>query len=69
MGTKVERKERTRPGLANRSEVAALVAALIALLGVMLHTVSCGSGDLIFPGDVPFTPTSAATETPDNSDN
>jgi hypothetical protein len=48
----------------NRSELAALVAALISLLGVMLHTVSCGTNDLIFPGDVPPTPTSAATETP-----
>ena len=42
----------------------ALVAALTALLGVMLHTASCGSGDLIFPGDIPFTATSAATGTP-----
>ena len=42
----------------------ALVAALIALLGVMLHTVSCGTSDLVFPGDIPFTATSAATETP-----
>lgn len=64
-----ETKERIEPGKATRSEVRALILALIALLGVMLHTVSCGSGDLIFPGDVPFTPTSAATETPDNSNN
>jgi hypothetical protein len=64
-----ETKERIEPGKATRSEVRALIAALIALLGVMLHTVSCGTDDLIFPGDVPPTPTSAATETPDNSDN
>jgi hypothetical protein len=44
--------------------VVALIAALIVLLGVVLHTVSCGSSDLIFPGDIPFTPTSAGTETP-----
>jgi hypothetical protein len=50
-----------------RSEVAALVAALLLLLGVALGTVSCGDDDLIFPGEIPFTATSApeATDTPD----
>ena len=51
-----------------RSEVAALVAALLVLLGVALGTVSCGDDDLIFPGEIPFTPTEAeaeATDTPD----
>jgi hypothetical protein len=48
----------------DRSAAAHLVAVAIlfaCLLGVLS---SCGGGDLIFPGDVPATPTSQNTATP-----
>jgi hypothetical protein len=48
-------------------EVRGLIAALFVLLGVAVHMVGCGDNDLIFPGQVPFTPTSEPepTDTPD----
>ena len=60
------RTRRRRP----RSEILALFAALIVLLAVALNTISCGDDDLIFPGEVPFTPTSEpdATDTPDDEE-
>jgi len=44
-----------------------LVAALLfaCLLGGL---GACGNGDLVFPGDVPVTPTSQNTSTPDPDD-
>lgn len=52
----------SNPGSQARGEWLALLAAL-ALFGVMLGTVSCGSEDLVFPGEIPNTPTSAPTAT------
>lgn len=54
-----------------RSEVLSLLAVLLVLLGVAVNTVSCGNDDLIFPGDIPFTPTEPdadPTDTPDPDD-
>jgi hypothetical protein len=51
-----------------RSEILSLLAALLVLLGLAVNTVSCGSDDLIFPGEIPFTSTPAQTDTPDPDD-
>lgn len=40
--------------------------AALALLGcLVIGLAACGSDDLIFPGDIPATPTSVNTATPD----
>lgn len=46
-----------------RRDWIALCGAL-ALFALMLATQSCGSGDLVFPGDFPATETAAPTSTP-----
>lgn len=45
-----------------RAEWLALCTAL-ALFGLAVGAVSCGSEDLVFPGMVPSTPTSVPTAT------
>lgn len=45
-----------------RGDWLALVGAL-ALLAAVLTAVSCGNGDLVFPGDIPSTSTAAPTST------
>ena len=44
------------------SDWVALCGAL-ALLALVLAVVSCGGGDLVFPGDIPATRTAAPTST------
>jgi hypothetical protein len=36
-----------------------VLCGALALLALVLAVVSCGSGDLVFPGDIPATRTSA----------
>jgi hypothetical protein len=43
--------------------VSALLAA-VALFGAIIGAVGCGNNDLVFPGNVPSTPTSEFTPTP-----
>lgn len=50
------------PTFPPRGEWLALVAALI-LFGLTLGLGACGSEDLVFPGEIPNTPTSAPTAT------
>jgi hypothetical protein len=52
----------------SRAATAHLLAAALLLTCLLGALSACGSGDLVFPGDVPATPTSAntATPTPDN---
>jgi hypothetical protein len=48
----------------HENHLAALIAALL-LLGLLIGFVNaCSDEDLIFPADVPFTPTSQFTATP-----
>jgi hypothetical protein len=42
----------------------ALVAAVLFLAGVITLIHACGGDDLVFPGNVPSTPTSQNTATP-----
>lgn len=44
------------------------IAAALLLAGLLGGLSACGNDDLLFPGDVPATPTSSntATPTPDN---
>ena len=60
------RTTRRRP----RSEILALLGALLVLLGVAVNTISCGDDDLILPGSIPFTetPEPDATDTPDDGE-
>jgi len=51
-------------GTRTRTEVRALVAALLLYGGILMFISACGNNDLIFPGDVPATPTSQFTATP-----
>jgi hypothetical protein len=46
------------------SEWLALAGASALLVALLASAVSCGDEDLIFPGMVPFTPTSVNTATP-----
>jgi hypothetical protein len=57
----------TTPPRHRQNDWLALAGAL-ALLATLLTAASCGGGDLVFPGDIPATSTSAptATSTPDN---
>lgn len=48
-----------------RAEACTLWAALALLGCLVVGLAACGSDDLIFPGDIPATPTSANTATPD----
>ena len=43
----------------------AFVAAILVLACLLAALSSCGDEDLIFPGEIPFTPTSEPTDTPD----
>ena len=45
--------------------VVAFLVALFVLLSIVIAVTSCADNDLVFPGEIPFTPTSAATDTPD----
>jgi hypothetical protein len=49
--------------------VAAFLVALFVLLSILIAVASCGDEDLILPGQIPFTPTSEATDTPDPDEN
>jgi len=48
----------------HRAERRALLVALALSACLAVGGAACGSGDLVFPGDVPATPTSANTATP-----
>lgn len=50
------------------SNFCALIAALLLLSAVLTLVSACGSEDLVFPGNVPATPTSGNTATPDPDD-
>jgi hypothetical protein len=52
----------------SRAATAHFLAAALLLTCLLGALSACGSGDLVFPGDVPATPTSSntATPTPDN---
>jgi hypothetical protein len=50
----------------SRSRLVALLLAAIAFLAVVVAISACGSDDLIFPGDIPFTATPESTNTPDD---
>ena len=52
----------------NRSELAALFAAILVLIGVSLSIVACGDDDLFFPAELPPTQTEEPTATPDDED-
>lgn len=43
----------------------AFVAAFLVFVCLLVALSSCGNDDLIFPGDIPFTPTSEPTDTPE----
>jgi hypothetical protein len=43
----------------------ALVAALLLFGGTVAFIASCGSEDLVFPGNAPSTPTGSNTATPE----
>ena len=45
--------------------VVAFLIALFVLISILIAVTSCGDNDLVLPGSIPFTPTSAATDTPD----
>jgi hypothetical protein len=47
-----------------RSAAVHLVAAALLFACLLGGLASCGSEDLLFPGDVPATPTSQNTSTP-----
>jgi len=47
-----------------RTDVPVLMAALLLLVAVLLFVGSCGGGDLVFPGNLPFTQTAVNTVTP-----
>jgi hypothetical protein len=47
-----------------RRELAHLLFAALLFVFVIGALTACGTGDLIFPGDVPATPTSENTTTP-----
>jgi hypothetical protein len=49
--------------------VAAFLIALFVLLSILIAVASCGDEDLFLPGQIPFTPTSEATDTPDPDEN
>jgi len=44
--------------------VRTLILALLLLAGIVVGVMSCGSGDLTFPGQIPFTETPNNTVTP-----
>jgi energy-converting hydrogenase Eha subunit F len=46
------------------AEVYAFVVVLLLFLGVFLFMTSCGTEDLVFPGNIPATATSQNTATP-----
>ena len=41
-----------------------LLGGLALLAGILMSTVSCGTDDLTFPGQIPFTDTPGPTQTP-----
>lgn len=43
----------------------ALFAAVLFLVALLGFVHGCGTDDLVFPGEVPFTPTSQFTATPE----
>jgi hypothetical protein len=47
-----------------RSATIHFLAAALLFLGLLGGLASCGNDDLLFPGDVPATPTSQNTSTP-----
>jgi hypothetical protein len=51
-----------------RRDRVALLAALLVLLNMMVALSSCGDSDLVFPGDLPATPTERPTATPEDED-
>ncbi len=53
----------------HRAEGRTLLAALSLSACLAAGATACGSGDLVFPGDVPATPTSANTATPAPEEN
>jgi predicted small lipoprotein YifL len=52
------------PQNTRRAETRALLTALALCACLAGGAAACGSGDLIFPGNAPATPTSANTATP-----
>jgi predicted small lipoprotein YifL len=53
----------------HRAEMRALFVALALAACLGAVAAACGSGDLVFPGDVPATRTSANTATPEPTQN
>lgn len=53
-----------------RRERLTLLAAVLLLAGMLRFVAACGDNDLIFPGEIVFTPTSepTATGTPDDEE-
>jgi len=47
-----------------RRELVHLIAAALLFMCVIGALTACGTGDLVFPGDVPATPTTENTTTP-----
>jgi hypothetical protein len=45
--------------------VVAFLMALFVFLSILIAVASCGNDDLVLPGGLRFTPTSAPTDTPD----
>jgi predicted small lipoprotein YifL len=52
------------PQHTHRAEMRALLVSVALAVCLAAGAAACGSGDLVFPGDVPATPTSANTATP-----
>jgi hypothetical protein len=46
------------------TDVVVLLAAVLLLAAILVFVGSCGSNDLIFPGNVPATETAVNTVTP-----
>jgi hypothetical protein len=57
-------------GVNRRAELGVLCAALALFAGLLAGLAACGSDDLVFPGEVPFTatPEETATATTDDDD-
>jgi hypothetical protein len=60
--TRCVNPERTAPSRA--ASLLMLLFGLLLLAGIGMSTVSCGTEDLTFPGQIPFTDTPGPTGTP-----
>lgn len=52
-----------------RAHLSALFAALLLFVALLGFVHGCGTDDLVFPGEFPFTPTSRFTATPEPTEN